>query len=125
MIITVPCTWFIGTAKRKNYLNLNVYRNCYFHSLNNAKKSYKMEIKKDVLKLPMYKKIKPVYRYYLPRKCDIGNVHAVLEKFFLDALVEFDRLEDDNCHQVIGADYEFVKMDKNQPRCEIEIRELG
>jgi len=123
-MITVPCTWFVGVKKRKNYLNLNTYRNAHFIALNRSKKDYKEEIKEELNKLGVFKKIKPVYKYYLPRKCDIGNVHSILEKYFLDALVELGHIQDDDCTQVIGADYEFVEYDKKNPRCEIFIEEL-
>ena len=84
MKIIVPCTFFLGAKKRKNFLNLNTYRNAHFIALNNAKKQYKEVIQGELDKLSAFRMIKPQYRYYLPRKCDIGNVHAVLEKFFLD-----------------------------------------
>ena len=125
MKIIVPCTFFLGAKKRKNFLNLNTYRNAHFIALNNAKKQYKEVIQGELDKLSAIRMIKPHYRYYLPRKCDIGNVHAVLEQFFLDALVESGYLDDDDCKRVIGADYEFIEFDKDNPRCEIIIKELA
>ena len=122
--IEVPSVLFMGTKKRKNYLNLSTYRNAHFILLNNAKKEFKRLVKDEVLKLGNFKKIKPKYRYYIPRKADIGNINSVVEKFFLDAIVELGIIEDDDCYRVIGGDYEFVRIDREQPRCIITIEEL-
>jgi len=58
------------------------------------------------------------------RLFDVGNVGSVVEKFFLDALVEFGKLEDDNylfCPEVI---YQFGSVDKLNPRIEVHINEF-
>ena len=62
-------------------------------------------------------------RYFLKREADIGNIHSVVEKYFLDALVESHRLPDDGPRYVVGANYEFAGFDVKNPRCEIEILE--
>ena len=58
------------------------------------------------------------------RLFDVGNVGSITEKFFLDAMTKFERIEDDNylyCPTVI---YEFGKVDKLNPRVDIHINEL-
>ena len=113
-----------GKDKMQNALNLNFYRNAHYIFNDRAKKEFKQIVSDQINELNNFKKIKPVYRYYLKTKADIGNVHSIVEKYFLDALVEFGKINDDDCHQVIGADYEFVEIDRINPRCEIIIKEV-
>lgn len=122
--ITVPAYMNVG---KKNHLNLNTYRNLHYHGLNAGKKKFKNLIKGDVLKLPVFEK--PVilsYKYFLRdrRLVDVGNINSVLEKYFLDALVELKRLKDDNWKFVVGGGYLFGGIDKDNPRCEITIEEV-
>ena len=112
---------------KKNHLNLNTYRNLHFQSLNNGKKKFKNLIKEDALKLPVFNNpVKLEYLYFLrdKRLVDVGNIHSVVEKYFLDALVELGRIEDDNYQYVIGASYYFGGIDKDNPRCEVTIKEV-
>lgn len=105
-------------------MNLNTYRNAHHHASNQAKRQYKEEMREQIgriVKLTWPVKIR--YRYFLARKGDVANVHAVVDKFFLDALVELGRLPDDNVQFVVGADYMFAGIDRGNPRCEIEIVE--
>lgn len=122
--ITIPCYMQIG---KKNHLNLNTYRNLHYQSLNTGKKKFKKLVKDDIQELPVFEK--PVvlkYKYFLrdKRLVDVGNINSVVEKYFLDALVEFGKIEDDNYNYVIGSSYEFGGIDKDNPRCEVEIIEL-
>lgn len=122
--ITVPAYMKIG---KKNHLNLNTYRNLHYQSLNTGKKKFKDLVKWDVLKLPLFTEpIKVNYLYFLrdKRLVDVGNINSVLEKYFLDALVELGRLKDDNYNYVIGGSYLFGGIDKENPRCEITIEEV-
>ena len=113
-----------GKPKFSNALNLNFYRNAHYIFNDKAKKQFKELIKDQIEKSPKFKKIKPKYRYYLRSKADVGNVDSVVSKYFLDAFVELGKIEDDDCFQVIGGDHEFVDIDRENPRCEIEIEEL-
>jgi hypothetical protein len=57
------------------------------------------------------------------RKMDVSNVCSIVDKFACDALVELARLKDDN-HKIIPAiNYRFGKVDKENPRVELEIEE--
>ena len=121
--ITIPCYMNVG---KKNHLNLNTYRNLHYQSLNTGKKKFKKLVKDDVEKLPIFDN--PIflgYKYFLRdrRLVDVGNINSVVEKYFLDALVELGRLKDDNYNFVIGASYMFGGIDKDDPRCEVEIKE--
>lgn len=109
---------------KKIALNLNVYRNMHHHINNQVKKAYKELMRGQLVKLqPLKWPVKVKYRYYLRQKCDVGNIHAVVDKFFLDALVELGRLPDDNIQFVAGASYMFAGIDRKNPRCEIEFLE--
>jgi len=92
--------------------------------LDKAKKAYKQLIKNQILALPKMGKIEISYSYYLRQKADLGNVHAILEKFFLDALVELGKIDDDNCEIIAKDCKEFIEYDRNNPRCIIEIKEV-
>ena len=70
-------------GEHRDYLN-NMGLKTVQLNINRSKLNPVLDIVSMMKLIRVYKKIKPVYRYYLPRKCDIGNVHAVLEKFFLD-----------------------------------------
>ena len=132
MIITTPAVLMIRTGKNKktgkeqfkNALNLNFYRNAHYIFNDRAKKQFKEIIAHQIRALDIYTKLKPTYRYYIARKADMGNIHSITEKYFLDALVEFSKISDDSCYDVIGGDYEFMMVDKENPRCEIELKEI-
>lgn len=112
------------SAGKRISLNLNWYRNAHFQTNNEVKIQYRALMKEQIQQIVSISwPIKPAYRYFLSRRCDIGNVHSVVEKYFLDALVELGRLPDDGPKYVVGANYEFAGFDVKNPRCEIEIME--
>lgn len=61
--------------------------------------------------------------YYMPtrRKVDLCNLHEALH----DVLVHYGVIEDDNSDIVVSTDGSRVKHDKNNPRTEVEIEEVG
>lgn len=101
--ITVPTV--VGLSKNKNWiLNLNNYRNAHYQILNKAKVNFKHIVNKEISKLPAFKRIDSIeYILYRDthRHCDVANVCSIVDKFFCDALVEAQKLPDDN--------YEFLK----------------
>lgn len=112
------------SAGKRIYLNMNWYRNVYFQTNNAAKAQYKLELLPQLAgarKLQWPVKIN--YRYFLRQKCDVANVHAVVEKFFLDVLVELGKLPDDSIQYVVGSCYIAAGIDRRNPRAEIEIIE--
>jgi Holliday junction resolvase RusA-like endonuclease len=57
------------------------------------------------------------------RRMDVSNVCSVVDKFTCDALTELGIITDDN-HKIIPAiNYRFGKVDKENPRVELEIEE--
>lgn len=115
------------TSKKDFILNLNPYRNAHFRTLNSMKKRYKELMAKQILMLPSFKKVKLVYTLYPKdrRKCDVSNICSIHDKFFSDALVEYGKIEDDNYLYIPEIDYRFGGLDKENPRVEIKIIEIG
>ena len=112
------------SAGKRISLNLNNYRNLHFQVSNKAKIAYKQLMIPQICSLHRLQwPVKIRYRYYLRQKCDVGNIHAIVDKFFLDALVELGKLPDDSIKFVVGASYTAAGIDRKNPRCEIEIME--
>jgi len=114
------------TKKKWFVLNLNQYRNTHFFVLNKAKKKYAALIQKQILALPKMEKVIILYKLY-PRTnhlSDIDNIIAVQAKFFQDSLSELGRIPDDNYLHVVGYAAEFERVDKNNPRVEVIIKQL-
>lgn len=97
---------FVGNKRFK--LNLNDYRNAHFYILNDAKKNFKKNL---FLSYPELQNIKAKHLKlnYTILPCrvslfDTGNIIAIVDKFFLDALVDCGCIPDDN--------YKIVSYDK-------------
>ncbi len=115
------------SKKKKFILNLNVYRNAHFMTLNTVKKRYKAALEEQIKALPVFEKpIQIVYRLFpkTKRRTDIGNVLSVHQKFFEDALTEFGKIADDNYLYVPRTAQIFGEVDPSNPRVEIEIKEI-
>ena len=126
MIIIAPLS--VPQSKKKNFiLNLNVYRNAHYMTLNTVKRRYKEVLKDQILLLPVYDKpIQIIYRLFpkTKRRTDIGNVLSVHQKFFEDALTEFKKITDDNYLYVPRTAQIFGEVDPTNPRVEIIIEEI-
>ncbi len=61
--------------------------------------------------------------YYMPtrRKVDLTNLHAALH----DILVSYRVIADDNSSIIVSTDGSRVMYDKDNPRTEVEITEVG
>lgn len=120
-----PLQIFVG--RKKFILNLNQYRNTHYRILNNAKITYKLFMKKQIEQIP---KLQPPLRLTYTvwkgdkRNCDIGNICSVHEKFFEDALVEFNKLPDDNHNVIQEVNFRWGGIDKLHPGVDILIEEI-
>ena len=105
-------------------LNMNVYRNTHYQTLNKVKQNYKEQMTAQLSQLPKLDRVQLVYTLYPAsrRLCDITNVCSVHSKFFLDSLVELGILPDDNYHHVIRETFQFGYVDHTNPRVEIAIQ---
>lgn len=127
MIITayLPTHIEIGKIKKKKYpLNLNHLRNAHYQQTNKAKKIVHDLVSKQLkeYRFSKFNKIEIYFTLYKgsKRKIDRSNVLSVAEKFFCDAIVGLQIIEDDNDNFIESSHY-FSAYDKNDPRIECEI----
>ncbi len=127
MKITFPIYYTIHykTKKDKTILIwLNWFRNAHFHISNKVKHYYHNLTAEKVWNVKL-NKIKLKYKVYIKRSwTDYHNVRSVIEKFFLDWLVENWNIQDDNEKYVLWDLWCEVFKDKENPRIEIEIMSI-
>lgn len=123
-VITSPLYVYVG--KKKFMLNMNDYRNAHYQVLNKAKVEYKRLLRDEILQLPKMNVININYDVTLGdnRRHDGMNIVSVTSKFFLDALVEYGVLEDDNTKHVIHEEWNSRGVEKNNGKVEIYIKPL-
>ena len=85
---------------KKFALNLNVYRNAHYQVLNKAKIIFKNQLFQNYPEIQEIKAHQVEIGYYIER-CDkrvfdTMNIISIVDKFFLDALVESGCIPDDN-----------------------------
>lgn len=108
-------------------LNLNQYRNTHYRVLNTCKINYKEHMKTQIKKAKKYNKAIFVYKVFegSKRRYDLGNVCSVHQKFFEDAFVEFNKIEDDNSTYIPIVLYLKGNIDRENPRVEIDVFEYN
>ena len=124
MNFTSPLTVPVG---KKNFsLNLNIYRNACYQVLSQAKVSYKQLMANQMRFKKPFSKVTIIYTLYpkTKRRTDISNVLSIHSKFFEDCLVEHGLLVDDNYNYLAKVTYLFGKVDKDNPRVDIEVKEI-
>lgn len=129
-LFSVPIFFNKCKTKKSNwYLNLNNYtqssKNTSYR--NSLKQKYHALIKDDVSKLtPVAGAVKLRYTVYRhdKTKYDIGNVGSIVDKFVSDCLVDCGIIQDDNYDFVKSVEYVFGGIDKENPRCDVEIIKL-
>lgn len=127
MKITLPIHYEqkFKTKKSKKFLvGLNWYRNAH-HRVSNTVKHYYHELVTEAIGNKKFKKIRLEYDVYVARNGTDGhNIRSVIEKFFLDGLVESGAIEDDNTQEYVMRDSTRYYVDKENPRIEINIIEM-
>lgn len=124
-VLTFVSPLEVVVGKKKYHLNLNTYRNIHYRVNNFCKIAYKKIMREQLVKVK--KKPSPpvsiTYTLYTGtnRVCDLGNVCCVIEKYFEDAMTEYGILDDDNYKFINNVKYIFGGIDKENPRCIIEI----
>lgn len=110
---------------KRRLVSLNKYRNNHWSKNNEQKKHYHKIIGEKLNKNIKLNKFKlELVIYPKTMGCDGGNVCALIEKFFLDALKENEIIKDDNLNNHVGTKWSFGKQDKVEPRVEIKIIEI-
>src|SRR5690606_16415623 len=125
-IISLPLR--IPISKKKKFsLNLNYYRNAHYQELNKAKNKFTELVLDKIKHLPKMEGCSLEYVLYPAnrQRCDVSNVCSIIDKFFTDALVTYNRLEDDNYKLVPKVKYSFGAIDPKNPRCDVIIRPLN
>jgi len=116
------------TKKDKRYsLNLNTFRNTHYLVNNQAKHVYH-ELMEEQLKGKVFKTpIRLTFTLYkkTSRRIDRANILSIVEKFFCDSLVEYGCIIDDNDDFIESSHYYSKGKDKDNPRVDILIEELG
>ena len=114
-------------AGKKFYLNLNIFRNTHYQTLNNMKKKYTNLMLPKLKELPVFTCpviIKFVIYPSTKRLCDVDNIGSIQSKFFCDALVKAGKIEDDNYLFVTETRHAFGAVDKENPRVDVYIKPL-
>ena len=114
------------SRNNKFILNLNNYRNAHFQVLDKAKKLYVGEVLAALPPAPekFTGKAEMIFTLFQPtnRRVDKSNPLSIIEKFACDALVELGIFPDDCTKYMPLTIYVWGGVDKNNPRCDVEIR---
>jgi hypothetical protein len=105
-------------------LNMNVYRNAHHMVMNQAKTMWlSIVLHADITGNEVNPPCRFIYTVYPAnnRKFDLGNVCAAIQKFTDDALIELGIIPDDSYKVIPMVEYRFGGVDKENPRCELEI----
>lgn len=127
LLYRVDSPLVVPQSKKKNFsLNLNIYRNAHYQTLNKVKVVYKEYMKEQILLLPEFVKVEIAYKLYAPskRRMDLDNVIPVHQKFFQDALVELGKIPDDDYTHIVKSIQAFGRIDRENPRVEIIIKPI-
>jgi hypothetical protein len=124
-MITLPIYYTIKRKTKKDKIilvGMNWYRNAHFQESNKVKEYYHKLVSEQV-GTQKFNKIFIEYKVYLKRKGTDGqNIRAVIEKFFLDGLVECGAIKDDTIEYVLGDSSTYL-LDKSNPSVDIIIKE--
>ena len=118
-------------SKKKNkalefILNLNNFRNTHYRILNDAKVKYKEKVLPQIEQAPKTCYTTIVYTVHKgdKRKFDVGNIIYIHQKFLEDALVESDKLFDDNSRLLPLVVGKAGDIDTDEPRVDCDIYNL-
>lgn len=124
-VIELPASIRV-TKDKPFYLNLNVYRNAHYHTLNKAKTMFEQQVTPLLKILPKLINVELTYTLFTKTKqlSDVSNVCSIVDKFFCDSLVNLGYLPDDNYNHLSKVVYCFGGVDKDNPRVEVSINPI-
>lgn len=109
-----PKTWLVGD---------NAYRNWHFYLKNEVKKYYHALVREQVTNIETVDQFRLLLHIYLKNvNSDPSNVASRMEKFVLDALQECNIIINDNSKYHLSTTWEFIEIDKKNPRCIVYIQ---
>ena len=116
-----------GGKRTKFMLGMNWYGTAHYRTRNSVKQEYHIMIGKVLPKdFKLNSPLTTHYKiYYKNMKSDASNIVAVVDKFLMDALQEFDVIVEDNVKHYIQSSWEVVEQDRDNPRIEVEIKEVS
>lgn len=129
MKITLPLSIVIPRKTKADKvftLNLNTFRNAHHMVMNQAKIIWK-DVVRDALSKSCGEMPPPPYLFYYKifagngRSFDVGNIAPAIQKFTDDALQELGVIKNDNYKYIPENRHRFSGIDKENPRCELEI----
>lgn len=123
---TISLPLRVPISKKKFFsLNLNLYRNAHYQTLDRAKKNFH-EIARELIRgIPHLEACSLEYVLYPATRqlCDVSNVCSIADKFFSDVLVSQGVILDDNYQVISSVDFRFGAVDKLNPRIDVTIRQ--
>ena len=129
MTITLPIyyTQEFKTKDPKTHLvGMNAYRNWHYHLSNKVKQHYHDLVHEQAANLTSIFEhfTLDIKVFYKNSSMDGSNVAALMEKFSLDALQSCGVIPQDNVKHHLGTTWSVDSQDRDNPRCEITIKEL-
>lgn len=135
MILRLPLTVTLPRKKKDDRvipMNLNFYRNAHYQILNQAKISFKEQVWLAILDADidtnLWVKYNPppfIFDYIIypgsSKAFDVANICSIIDKFTCDALVDLKIITNDNYKIIQSVFYVFGAIDRENPRCELEI----
>jgi len=111
-------------ADKKIILNLNNYPHWHYRTYHMAKDTFCEALQATLSGLKLKYPIELHYTLWKGsnRKSDRMNALAVLDKFFCDALTHYECLPDDSDDYILKHTFETGGIDKENPRCDVEIK---
>lgn len=109
---------------------MNWYRNAHHIEQNDVKKFYSeliesiFEMKSINRSLVDFKYEVHYKLYYRSTMCDMPNITAMMSKFVNDTIQELGLVKNDNVKFLVREVHQVAGIDKDNPRCEITIKEI-
>lgn len=126
MLVTLPIYWEqpFKTKPSKVWLcGMNNYRNWHHQTSSKWKREFHQIVKDQILLGVTFTKFTLDIKLYYKRSCDPSNIVPLMEKVFLDALQEYGVIPEDNINHHISTTWTVIAQDKENPRCEITIKD--
>jgi len=122
--LTLP---IYGGVRKKFMLGLNWMNTAHYRTRNTVKQEFHKSVGKVLSKeIKLLSPVTTHYKvYYKNKRSDASNIIAVVDKFLMDALQEHGTIEEDNVQHYIKGSWEVVEQDRDNPRVEVEIKEVG